>query len=182
MQTATTSTTSSHVHAGAPAESLTTLAERSFDALAALYAEARCPRSVRELEGTPKGRMLAVRAVGASPAGRILRAFATSDAFVWDGKTFLTMSDTEGTGINRVKIPLALGRQNLFPFRTLFGPSAVDGRPALVLDYDLAENPPWIRKIHDEVRACVPGLFFGPAMWKTAGGPKTLLWFGLDAR
>ena len=162
--------------------SLDALSQRSYSALESLYRDLKSPKSMRAVDGTPKGRMLAVRVVDDTPFAPLVRAFAASSAFIWDGKTFTARSDREGEGINRIQIPGALGRQNLFPFHTLFGASAIDGQPALVLDYDLPENPPWIRKIHDEVREVSPGLFYGPAMWKASAGPRTLLWFGLDAR
>jgi hypothetical protein len=75
-----------------------------------------------------------------------------------------------------------LGHQNLFPFATSFGPSSIDGRPTLILNYDLAANPSYIRMIHDEIREVAPGLFLGPAMWKRPKGNLLVLWFGLDAR
>ena len=53
---------------------------------------------------------------------------------------------------------------------------------ASALDYDLADNPALIRAIHDEVREVAPGLFLGPAMWKSARGPTLVLWFALDTR
>ncbi|MBP9088770.1 MAG: hypothetical protein KBG15_21785, partial [Kofleriaceae bacterium] len=161
---------------------LDSLAVLSFTALDKLYRTASCVNTLRAIDGTPKGRMLAVKTIGASPLGSLVRSFASSSAFIWDGKTFAAGSDDEGTGINRLKVPGALGRQNLFPFNTHLGKSAIDGKRALVLDYDLDENPFWIRKIHDEVRELTPGLFFGPAMWKGDQGPKTLLWFALDTR
>jgi hypothetical protein len=161
---------------------LDTLALRSYDALEALYRAAEPPRSMRAVDGVPKGRMLAIRYVEGAPVGRLVRALAASPRFLWDGKTFAARSDQEGSGINRIRIPGALGRQDLFPFETLFGASALDGEPTLILDYDLPRNPPWIRKVHDEIREVAPGLFLGPAMWKTAAGPKPLLWFALDTR
>lgn len=165
--------------AGRDALTLDALAARSFAELEGQYRQAPCPDSLRVIDGRPRGRMLAVRVLGASPLGPLLRSFAASRHFVWDGKTFTSRSDQEGAGINRLQIPGALGRQDLFPFHTRFGASAIDGKPALVLDYDLPENPPWIRKIHDEVREAAPGLFFGPAMWKGDAGPFSLLWFAL---
>jgi hypothetical protein len=161
---------------------LDSLARQSYAELEALYRAADAPRSMHAVDGVPKGRMLAVRYIDGVPVMRLLRAFAASPRFVWDGKTFSARSDEEGSGINRIRIPGALGRQDLFPFETLFGASAVDGRRALILDYDLPRNPPWIRKIHDEVREVAPGLFLGPAMWKAASGPTTVLWFALDTR
>lgn len=161
---------------------LDTLARRSYAELEALYRAAEAPRSMHAVDGAPKGRMLAVRFIDGAAVAKLLRAFAASPAFLWDGKTFHAHSDEDGDGINRIRIPGALGRQDLFPFHTTFAGSAVDGRPALILDYDLARNPPWIRKIHDEIRQVAPGLFLGPAMWKAASGPTTLLWFALDTR
>jgi hypothetical protein len=136
---------------------------------------------LRIVDGSPKGRMLAVRALSDLPISSLLRRFAASRAFVWDGKTFSAVSDREGTGINRVQVPAALGRQKLFPFKTSFGPSLFDAAQTLILDYDLPENPSWIRKIHDEIREVSPGLFLGPAMWKTSPTTATtVLWFALD--
>ena len=79
-------------------------------------------------------------------------------------------------------MPGALGRQRLFPFETRLGTSLVDGRPAFVLDYDLDDNPGWIRRIHDEIREIEAGLFLGPAMWKSGRERTLVLWFALDAR
>jgi hypothetical protein len=182
MQTVSTSTIVMNGKVSHLEATLDALAERSYGELEALYGKAKNAKTMRAVDGTPKGRMLAVRLVEKTPLAAWVRAFAASSAFLWDGKTFTSSSDKEGKGINRIQIPGALGRQNLFPFDTRFGASAIDGEPALILDYDLPENPPWIRKIHDEVREISPGLFFGPAMWKTDTKPMTLLWFALDAR
>ena len=166
----------------APELTLDTLAARSYDELAALYRDAATPRTLHAVDGKPKGRMLAVRGVDKTPLAPLVRSFAASPSFVWDGKTFNAHSDEEGEGINRIRIAGALGRQNLFPFHTHFGPSSVDGKATLVLDYDLPANPPWIRKVHDEIREVAPGLFLGPAMWKGAEGAAMVLWFALDTR
>ncbi len=183
MQTSLASNPSTSRGAAAePVLTLDALAQRSYERLEALYKRSKNAESIRAVDGTPKGRMLAVRFVDETLLGPFVRAFAGSPQFIWDGKTFTSSSDQEGSGINRVQIPGALGKQNLFPFKTHFGPSAIDGAPALILDYDLPENPPWIRKIHDEVREMSPGLFFGPAMWKGAKGRATVLWFALDTR
>lgn len=166
----------------APELTLDTLAARSYDELAALYRDGTRPRSLHAVDGAPKGRMLAVRGVDRTPLAPVVRALAASPSFLWDGKTFHAQSDDEGEGINRIRIAGALGRQSLFPFHTRFGASAVDGQPTLVLDYDLPANPPWIRKVHDEIREVAPGLFLGPAMWKGDDGAAMVLWFALDTR
>ena len=72
-----------------------------------------------------------------------------------------------------------LGVGDVFPFATHFGPSAIDGKPCLVLDYDQPENPWLIRQIHDELRQVGPGVFLGPAMWKARPTPKLVLYFAI---
>lgn len=160
---------------------LDTLAASSHAELDALYRAATVSTTMHAADGKLVGRMLAVRGLPEGVAGP-LRRWAASRSFVWEGKTFHAHTDTRGEGHNRVFIPGMLGRQNLFPFETSFGPSAVDGRPTLILDYDLAVNPSFIRKIHDEIREVSPGLFLGPAMWKTAQTKAHVLWFALDSR
>ncbi|MDQ3341391.1 MAG: hypothetical protein M4D80_40060 [Myxococcota bacterium] len=160
---------------------LDALASRSLDELDALYRGARVSTTMQAADGALVGRMLTVRGLPGLLA-KPLRNWARSRSFMWEGKTFQASSETRGVGHNRVFVPRALGRQNLFPFETLFGPSAIDGKPTLILDYDLDVNPSYIRHIHDEIREVSPGLFLGPAMWKSAREKTLVLWFGLDAR
>ena len=176
--TAATRTTTTR----APAHlTLDTLAARSLGELDALYRGATVSTSMHAADGALVGRMLAVRGLPGPLAGG-LRNWARSRSFLWEGKTFAASSETHGVGHNRVFVPRALGRQNLFPFETAFGPSAIDGKPTLILDYDLDVNPSYIRHIHDEVREVSPGLFLGPAMWKSANKKALVLWFALDSR
>lgn len=177
MQTTATASAS----APSSLHSLDGLAARSLDELEALYRAARAPSSMVAVDGPLVGRMLAVRGLPGVVAGP-LRRWAASRSFVWEGKTFQASSDTRGVGHNRVAVRGVLGRQNLFPFATLFGASAIDGEPALILDYDLDVNPPYIRRVHDELREVAPGLFLGPAMWKSPRGKALVLWFALDSR
>lgn len=181
MQPVTTTTTTTAAPSGAPLHTLDGLAGRSLDELEALYRAAAVSRTLRAADGALTGRMLSVRGIPA-PLAAPLRRWAASPSFVWEGKTFRSADDARGTGVNRVAVPGVLGRQELFPFETSFGPSELDGRPALILDYDLAVNPGYIRRIHDEIREVAPGLFLGPAMWKGARGKALVLWFALDAR
>jgi hypothetical protein len=162
--------------AGTPLHTLDSLAAESVEALGRVYDRGTVPATLAALEGHPRGRMLSVRKLDAGAPARALRDLAAARAFPWGGKSF-SGRGTSGTGINRVHL---LGRHQLFPFHTHLGPSVVDGRPALILDYDLPDNPALIRKIHDEVREVSPGLFLGPAMWKTETGPALVLWFALD--
>ena len=161
--------------------SLDSFAASSFEELDALYRGASVSTTMHAADGALVGRMLAVKGLP-SPIASSLRRWAASRSFMWEGKTFQASSDTRGVGHNRVYIPRAFGHQNLFPFETAFGPSAIDGKPTLVLDYDLDVNPGYIRHIHDEVREVTPGLFLGPAMWKSARSKTLVLWFALDSR
>lgn len=166
---------------GNAAQTLATLAARSGSELDALYRGAQVSTTMGAADGALVGRMLSVRGMPGA-LGRVLRRWASSSAFVWEGKTFAAASAVKGVGHNRVNLPRALGRQNLFPFETSFGASAIDGKPTLILDYDLDANPGYIRRIHDEIREVTPGLFLGPAMWKTGRDKVLVLWFALDAR
>jgi hypothetical protein len=154
------------------------LSRLDLEQLGRLYAQGTTPARLGVLEGHPRGRMLAVRALDHGVPGSLLRRIAGAAAFPWGGKSFAGNGET-GTGVNRVHL---LGRHQLFPFLTSVRPSAIDGAPCVVLDYDLPDNPRLIRAIHDEIREVDAGLFLGPAMWKADGGPKLVLWFALDTR
>ena len=167
--------------AGAPVQSvpvtLDLLTRMRTEELKALYAKGRVPDSLAVLDGTPRGRMLAV----AGPPDRgltsdLIRAFAGGRVFPWDGKSFQSETASTGRGINRVIVA-----GDLFPFSTFVGPSEVDGAPAVILDYDKPQNPALIRMVHDEIREVAPGLFMGPAMRKTKGRPALVLHFAIDA-
>jgi hypothetical protein len=172
---------STHAAPSRPLHTLDSLAQRSLSELDALYRSAVVSTTMRAADGALTGRMLAVRGLPSGLAAP-LRRWAASRSFLWEGKTFQAATDQRGVGHNRVFVPRALGRQNLFPFDTLFGPSAIDGKPTLILDYDLDANPGYIRHIHDEIREVSPGLFLGPAMWKSAKDKTLVLWFALDSR
>jgi len=181
MLTTQTSTSPTQSSSSRSYLTLDALAAMSMDELEALYRTATVSKTMHAADGALVGRMLSVRGVS-GPLGASLRKFAASRSFVWEGKSFQADSDTRGTGINRVSIPKALGRQNLFPFATSFGPSAIDGKPTLILDYALDVNPSYIQAIHDEIREVAPGLFLGPAMWKGKDKKTLVLWFALDSR
>jgi hypothetical protein len=170
------------VESGRPAGalSLDDLANLSFGELRELYGRGGVPASLTAVNGDLEGRMLAVRRLGFEPAAGAIRRFAASKRFAWAGKSFQAESDASGRGINRISLPAVLGRQSLFPFATRFDASAVDGKRTIVLDYDRPENPAYIRRIHDEIREVSPGIYLGPAMWKSRSKPTTLLWFALD--
>ncbi len=157
---------------------LDALSKLDVNALGVLYARGTVGTKLDALEGHPRGRMLAVASLDHGAIAGALRRFSGSQAFPWGGKSFTGRGES-GAGVNRVHV---FGRHQLFPFLTRVGPSVVDGAPCIVLDYDLPDNPGAIRSIHDEVREIEPGLYLGPAMWKTRAAPRFILWFALDTR
>jgi len=154
------------------------LARFNFNSLEVLYRHSSPTESLKDLDGPLMGRMLAVRGnLGGGWSMRALARLSGSRLFPWRGKTMLAEVPRFGNGINRV----LLGRRfDLFAFRTRIGASELDGKPAIILDYDLPENPAFIRLIHDEVRQLGPNLFFGPAMVRCFGKPRLVLFFALD--
>ena len=175
MQT-TTASNAARIQPSSRSLSLADLAELASADLDHMYRRGKCPASIDEVSGLPRGRMLAVRGADDGALGSLIRRFAGSAGFPWGGKTF-TGHERNGEGVNRVHLG---GRHALFPFKLAIGPSVVDGNDAVILDYDLPDNPWVIRQIHDEVREVAPRLLMGPAMWKTKEKPALVLWFALD--
>lgn len=151
------------------------LTRRSPGALRSLYEGGRVP-DLPDLNGSPHGRMLALAgAAGWRLPRGLTRRLAARGWFPWRGKNFQAQG-AQGSGINRIRL---LGSRTWYPFRTRVEPSALDGRPCAVLDYDAPENPWFIRKIRDELREVGEGLFLGPALFMT-DAPRLVLWFAVD--
>jgi hypothetical protein len=176
----TTATAPTTGTAAAQPRTLDDLAALDVDALEAVYRRGTVPASLHALDGSPVCRMLSVRRLDHGVVAGALRGFARSGAFPWAGKSFSAASDGEGTGINRVRLA---GTRRWFPFQTRIEPSAIDGAPCILLDYDHRVNPKPIRMIRDELREVAPGPFLGPAMLDTKNSPpKLVLFFACDTR
>jgi hypothetical protein len=144
-------------------------------ALEVLYRRARVP-SLADVAGDLRGRMLAIPALR-EPLAALPRILASSSRFPWRGKSFTPHGAARGEGINRV----VLDRFHLYRFETFIGPSRAGDFDALQLDYDLPENPFFIRPIKDEMRELSKGLYLGQAYIQIGGAPPTLgLYFGLS--
>jgi hypothetical protein len=180
MSTTTISTDNGKARVARVARTLDDLAKLDARELERVYESGTVPESIRVLDGDLVGRMLAVRHLDRGFGLSGIAALSRGRAFPWEGKSFRHDNETTGTGINRVK--LGIGTRKMFPFATLVGPSIIDGRETIILDYDQPENPKAIRLIHDEIREIAPKLFLGPAAMKRKSGPPvTFLWFALDA-
>lgn len=157
------------------------LAQLSAEELGGLYQAGHVPANLAVLNGATRGRMLAVTALDGSPLAGLVRVIAASRFFPWEGKSFDTRARKSGHGDNCLRLPFYRG--HWFGFRTRFGRSLLDGAECIMLDYDSVANPRPVRRICDELREVVPGLYMGPAMWRRRkGGPLLLLWFALDTR
>jgi hypothetical protein len=156
------------------AASLAALVGAHPDALRSLYGTGRATDPA-ELGDAPRGQLLAF--------GEAAELFLVTRPLVrlfgllpWEGKTF----DHGGnSGKN-----LILGKQ-LVRFHAETAASALDGKPSLVLSYDVpAYKNPWpVRALVDELRTIGDGIAIGPALFKGGGAsPRLLLWFGLEPR
>jgi hypothetical protein len=150
------------------------LLQLDADALGRLYAEARVPK-LEELTGDLRGRMLAIPKLPPALVGPV-RAFAGHARFPWRGKSFQAHDAHRGEGLNRIFTD-AIRR---YRFETFVGPSRAGAFDALQLDYDLPENPFFIRPIKDEVRELRPGLWLGQAWLQLRGDAHLVLYFGLS--
>jgi len=150
-------------------ESLSLLVGAHPDALEKIYGRGRATDPA-ELGDAPRGRLLALeRGADLFLITRpLLRALA-SDLFPWRGKVF----DHGGNSGQNV----VLG-QKVLRFQADVGSSAIDGRPALVLDYAAHANPWPVRALRDELRTVGDGIAIGPAL--IVGSSRPLFWFGLE--
>ena len=149
----------------------------SDEELMALFQKGSAPGSVRAVEGHPAGVAIALSVFSGGRVERWLRRYSQSDRFVWHGKSFESISDAEGWGWNRLGVGPTLAA---LPFRTFVGPSRNDGAPTLVLDYDVAKNPWWLRPIWDELREVIPGVFMGTVGLRILGRHHRMAWFAVD--
>src|SRR2546426_7707206 len=93
-----------HATEVSPTLDLADLRRLTFKELDALYRAAKRPSSISDLDGDAVGAMLAWRVPSRGPLAWLLRNFAASRAFPWEGKSFKSRSDELGEGINRVSL------------------------------------------------------------------------------
>jgi hypothetical protein len=73
---------------------------------------------------------------------------------------------------------LAAGRKVGF-FRSTPG-TTEDGQPALLLDYDVPQNPWFMRAILGELRILGPGTYLARMRWRIGERAITILYFTLQ--
>lgn len=154
------------------------LSSMDYAELDELYRDGRVPADFSALDNKPKGRMIAVRGLADTPLHPVVRAISRLPLFPWDGKTLTSTGTQTSDGINRIKLGVTM---DWFPFKTRVEKSVIDGKDTIYLDYEQPGNPIFIQKIRDELREVAPGMYLGPAMWKTGPSEAAMvLWFALD--
>jgi hypothetical protein len=171
---ATTDTSSLSSRGGtALVQKLDDLLAVDLGGLERLYADAQVPR-LEEISGDLRGRMLATTVLK-EPFASLARMWARSTFFPWRGKSFSPLEHERGEGINRV----VSDRLRLFRFETFIAKSRAGDFNAVQLDYDLPENPFFIRPIKDEIRTIAPKLYLGQAYLSLPKSTPLILYFGL---
>ncbi len=93
----------------------------------------------------------------------------------WQGKSF---DASASTGINSF---IENGKQNQkYPFKTYIGKGIADNTDVLKIDYNMPENPFWLRLILDEIVQTAPNKYLGKVHLNIVPGiPFTLGYFQL---
>ena len=88
--------------------------------------------------------------------------------------------DRAGSGFNRLRRSPVL---TAAPFTLTIGQSRVDGRDAVILDYDVVRNPWFLRGVRDELREVSDGVFMGWSATRLGRQPLTTLgWFAVNTK
>ncbi|MDD3764268.1 MAG: hypothetical protein PHP86_13350 [Nevskiales bacterium] len=131
------------------------------------------PVSAAQADGYWRGTLMAILGFGwlPRPLARLWYRLLRTPLNPWRGKSF-----AQGGGANRwfgVRGP-AFGR---FKLRETHSP--IDGQPVLWLDYDIPENPRFLRPIRGEARMLGNGLVLARMNWQTRRGLHRVLYFTL---
>ena len=92
----------------------------------------------------------------------------------WIGKTFDAKTST---GRNRMQSPQ--GVELRYPFRTWVGTGIADPVQVVKIDYDIPENPYYLRRILDEIVQVEPGHFLGKVHLRWGPAHLTVGYFEL---
>lgn len=156
-----------------PTDSSRVLMRMRQSELDELFAQLPSP-SPDDLDGAWQGRLMAITGLGFLP-----RALATGLWHVlgwpvnpWRGKAF-----HQGLGANQwFGAPgLSFGR-----YAVQAGVAQPDRQPCLHLNYNLPDNPFWLRPIRGEARQCGRGRLLCRMNWQSRRGLHRVLYFTLQ--
>jgi hypothetical protein len=138
---------------------------------------ALCLFRTLQLEGSEKQQAFLKGTVPNPPLNGFYSGSVSGPKVSWLGKRF--NADTE-TGINMFANSVS-GNKERFPFKTYTGKSVRGGKTdVLTIDYNLPENPFWLRFILDEIVEATPGQYLGKLhVLLIPGYPFTLAFFEL---
>ena len=117
----------------------------------------------------PRGRVHGIPIV--SPGSPMGPTMSRAARVVWQGKVF---RDDGRTAVNRFFGVRAI-QGNLS-----YGPSWLDGRPSLILDYQGTSHI--YGRYRDEIRRVAPGLYLGAMYARTKSAPTFTRYFAFETR
>lgn len=157
------------------AVSLRKLQQDTVAQLDRTYRNASFPNTDR-LKGDFQGSVPKVRSdTYLASAFKPIETMSNQGVLPWLVKSFYSTGDSV-EGINRI----LLDRLKLFKFETFKGSSLFDSRECLVLDYDIPENPFFMKFIRDELRQVHENLFLGQMYLTTPLTDTSVLYFALE--
>ena len=119
--------------------------------------------------GLPEGRIRGTAIV--SPGTRRTRVLSRGARLMWQGKV---VEPGQTSAVNRF-FGMPLVRGQLYS-----GPSWLDGRPSLILDY--AQTSLVYADNRDEIRLVAPGLYLGLMYDRTTAPPGLAMYFALESQ
>ncbi|MGM7643360.1 MULTISPECIES: hypothetical protein [Nocardia] len=111
---------------------------------------------------------------------RVLAPLMARPSYFWVGKSLRHVGDGVAVGHNVFRL---LGGLRALNFVATVGDSVLDGRSAVLFDYDdprVGSRRP-ARRIYDELREIEPDLWLGPSYFSTRSRRIPMGWFALDA-
>ena len=142
------------------------LRDADLSELHALYDEGEVPDE-DDIHGEMDGLTLAGRGLARTRLWR-----RTANLAPWAGMRI----DTEDGGVNHIGFPpLVFDR---YGFESYVERDKKAG--ALVLDYDLKENPYWIRRLKERLREIEDGLFLGKSYLRVGGRRAFLHYYAVE--
>lgn len=141
------------------------LRDADLSELHALYDEGKVPAQ-KDLSGEMRGLVLAGRGIGRTRLWRRAANLAP-----WAG-----MRIEDSGGVNHIGFPpLVFDR---YGFESYVKRDREGG--ALVLDYDVAENPYALRRLEERLREIEDGLFLGKSYLRVGGGSFFLHYYAVE--
>ncbi|WP_336081745.1 hypothetical protein [Nocardia sp. SSK8] len=113
-------------------------------------------------------------------AERVLGPLMARPSYFWVAKSLRHLGDGTAVGHNVFRF---LGGVRALNFVATVGDSVLDGRAAVLFDYDdprVGSRRP-ARRIYDELREIEPDLWLGPSYFVARGRRIPMGWFALDA-